>query len=408
VVVLLIGATLRWAENPRFPVGFAIGVLHGVALLLRAEHALLLVAFLGWGVLATRSEKGLRYTGLIAVAAIAVCLPWSWRSHLATKRFNEVESSAIDFENARPPWTKDAQDFLNRLPAFARQGNFAYEQALAQKSEKRKVDQVDVERFFSQHFGYVPEPLSEWTLVSSKAALDFALANHPASDGGFSRAALYDGTDLEPEFALGRPSHLKLYNHGFAVGWASIRADFGAWTHLVARKFERFFEGVTLGWTAYDMPYGRASHRAPIDLATPIAGSIVARVGIGLAILAGIFVGCRRNLGALCLIVIGYKLVVTTLFYGYARQAVSIEPALFIFGAIAIDAMFTRLRCPPRIATALGIAAVLALVGCDIASYRGSHDFEIHPMPANSRILKAPDWGPGAFESFGEIEILPR
>ncbi len=408
VLVLLIGATLRWSQAPRAPLAIAIGILHGVALLLRAEHALLLVGFLLWSGFATRTAIGLRSMALIVVAAVAICLPWSWRSHVATKRFNEVETSAIDLRNAVPPWSAEAQAFLRRLPAFARDGNFRHVQYLAQASGKKRVERADLEEHFAKLFGYVPEPLSEWTLVCSKGALDFALANQPACDGGFSRAGLLDGTDPDPKFAFGRPSHLKLYNHGFAIGLASIRADFASWTRLVRKKLERFCAGVTLGWSAYDLPYGRASRRWPIDLATPLNANIFCRVACGLAILGGIVLGWRRNVGALCLIVIAYKLLVTVLFYGYARQAVSIAPVFYVFAAIAIDSALERLACPARLAKGLGVVIVLALVGCDVARSLSANQFDIRGVGADTRIERTPQWGSGAFESFGEIEILPR
>ncbi len=408
VLVLLIGATLRWAEEPRAHLAIAIGVLHGIALLLRAEHALLLAGFLIWCGFATRNAGSRRSMVLTVAAALAICLPWTWRSHVATKRFNEVETSSIDFGRAVPPWSAQAQDYLRQLPAFARDGNFKHVQFLAQTSAKEHVERADLEEHFAKLFGYVPQSLSEWTLVCSKGALDFALANHPACDGGFARAALLDGTDPDPQFAFGRPSHLKLYNHGYAVGLASIRADFSAWTRLVGKKLERFCAGATLGWSAYDLPYGRASRRWPVDLATPLDANLFCRMVIGLAILGGILLSWRRNIGALCLIVIAYKLLVTVLFYGYARQAVSIAPVFYVFAAIAIDAALVRLACPARLATGLGVGIVLALVGCDIARSRSSNNFDIRAVGKDNRIERTPQWGPGAFETFGEIEILPR
>ncbi len=406
LLVLLLGATLRFVEEPRVALAVAIGVLHGLAMLLRAEHALLLAFFLVYCVFAMRTWRSARALALTAAASILVCLPWSWRSHLAVDRFNNVESAPIDFENAIPRWTLEAQEFLRALPAFARQGNFAYMQSLRQSSTQ-PVDRVDIKSYFRDKFGYVPEPLPSWTLVSSKGALDFALANHPDSGGGFSLAALRDGLDEEPQWAFGRPSHLQLYIHGYRIGWDWIRADFGAWARLVANKLERFNEGVTLGFSARDLPYGRASRRSPVDLAVPLHGNRAWAIGLGAAILAGILLGRRRNIAALCLIVIAYKLAVTVAFYGYARQAVSIEPMFFVFAAVAIDALLAKVRCPTRVGTALGISAIVALLACDIQSFSGPHAFDIrakHP----EHIHMAPDLGAGAFETVEELEILPR
>ena len=408
LLVLLLGATVRWIEAPRALLALAIGVLHAVAMLVRAEHALLIAAFLLYAALATRSWRAAGSLVLVPAMAVCVCLPWIWRSHAAAVRFNTIETTPIDFANADPPWTMEAQAVLSSLPAFARQGNFAFIQSVSKSSGKTRVDRVDVNGFFRDKFGYVPEALSTWTLISSKGALDFALANHPASDGGFSLAALQDGFDAQPEWSFGRPSHLRLYNHGYEVGWNWIRADFRAWSRLVLKKFERFFDGVTLGWTAHDLPYGRSSKRAPVDLATPILGNQVCAILIPAVILAGMFLGWRRNLAALCLIVIASKLIVTVAYYGYARQAVSIEPAWFLFAAIAIDALLSRLHCTERTASALGITIIVALLGCEVHSFRGSHAFEIRPKHPEARITRTPEWGPGAFETFDEIELRPR
>ncbi|MEO6710407.1 MAG: glycosyltransferase family 39 protein [Planctomycetota bacterium] len=408
LIVLLIGATLRWIEAPRPVLAGAIGVLHGMAMLLRAEHALILAGFLVYAALATRSWRAARSLALVAAAAVLVCLPWSLRSHAAVVRFNTIDPAPIDFEHADPPWTIEAADALRALPAFARAGNFAYFQSLNRTRNKKLVDRVDVVSFFRDTFGYVPEPLSAWTLVSSKGALDFALANHPASDGGFSRAALQDGLDADAAWAFGRPSHLRLYNHGYDVGWQWIRADFGSWMTLVRRKLERFWEGVTLGFTAYDLPHGRANHRAPVDLATPVENNSAWSIAVAITILAGIALSWRRNFAALCLIVIAGKLAVTIVYYGYARQAVSIEPVFFVFAAVAIDSLLAKLHCPPRAALLLGAAILLALLACDIFAFRGSHGFDIRPKSPEARIVRVPEWGLGAFETVDEIEILPR
>ncbi len=407
LLVLLLGATMRWMEAPRATLSLAIGVLHGLAMLLRAEHALLLVAFLLYAGLATRNLRALSSLALVAAASVLACLPWSWRSHVATERFNTVDPAPVDFYNATPRWTIEAQDSLSGLPAFARQGNFKFIQSLHESNGGRQIDRVDVKGFFRDKFGYTPEPLSTWTLVSSKGALDFALANHPASEGGFSRAALLDGLDPNPAWAFGRPSHLKLYNRGYEVGWEWISSDFGAWTRLVGKKLGHFFEGVTLGWSAFDLPYGRASHRAPVDLATPLHGNLVCGLAVASAILCGILLSWRRNFAALCLIVIAYKLAITVVYYGYARQAVSIEPVFFVFAGVAIDAALTRLCCPPRVAIALGIPIAAALLTCDIVFFRGSHPVDIHAQhPEN--VIQKPEWGPGAFETIEALEIIPR
>ncbi len=408
LLVLLLGATLRWVRGPGPLLALAIGVLHGIALLLRAEHTLLLAGFLLWCGLALRNRRAWVGLALTAAAALLVCLPWVWRSHLATQRFNAVAAEAIDFQAAVPPWTDDAREFLGGLPAFAREGNFAYASFLARSKAVKEVDRAYLERYFDEQFAYVPEPLAEWTLASSKGALDFALANHPESRGGFSRAALFDGTDAAPEFAFGRPSHLKLYNHGVDVGLGWIRADFGAWGRLAGQKFERFFAGATLGFTAYDLPHSRANLRRPVDLATPIESSTVFRVLLAIGVLWGMLLAWRGGLGGLCLLVIGYKLVITALYYGYARQAVSIQAVFFVFAAIAIDALLTRVKLPAKLTLGLGLATVIGLLGCDISNFGADTAYDIRATDPKTVISTTAEWGTGAFECTEEIQITPR
>ncbi len=408
LVVLIAGWTARFVRGPSFGLAIALGTLHGLALLARAEHALLLALLAGWTLVCDRSARVLASQAALASVALLVCAPWIWRSHVATERFNTLESPPIEFAGAKPPWTPDAQDFLRSLPAFARAGNFAFIQARSSASGKIEVTRADVLNFFREEFDYVPEPLSTWSLVSSKGALDFALANDRSSDGGFSRAALSDAHDADPEFAFGRPSHLKLYNHGFAVGWRSIRADFGGWLALAAKKFERFFDGVTLGFSALDLPFGRANRRAPVDLATPLEARVVWRLAFALAIAAGLAIGSRRRAAVPWLATIGCKLAITLLFYGYARQAVSIAPAFCVCAALALDALVERFASDAKWPRAVGLAIAAALFATDAVVSRGANAFEVRPVRADAKIVPAPEWTSGAFETFDEIEIRPR
>jgi hypothetical protein len=405
LVVLLVGATSKFVETPGWKLAIGLGVLHGLALLLRAEHALLLVAFAAFAAWKLRPARKSWLAAVTAASAVLVCVPWIVRSHRAVERFNTVAAEQPDFQNARPPWTADARAFLLGLPAFARAGSFAFLQHLASTAGKPEISRADVEQFFRGQFGYVPEPLSTWTLSSSKGALDFALANHPSSGGGFSLAALQDGHDPDPQFSLARPSHLALYNHGYRLGWDEIRADFGAWIGLVAEKLGRFNEGVTLGLGALDEPHGVASVRHPVDLATPASTALWWSIAVEVLVLTGVALAWRR--GALWAIVIAYKLAVTVLFYGYARQAVSIAPAFMVFGAVAVDAVLERwLR--GRWTTLTGAAFAAVLIAIDVFHCTHAPALDIRPLSADAKMLPAGEWGPGAFESPSEIAIEPK
>ena len=52
-----------------------------------------------------------------------MCLPWQLRGIRAIERFNEVGARPA-YEEAAPPWSAEAREAIERLPAFARNGNF--------------------------------------------------------------------------------------------------------------------------------------------------------------------------------------------------------------------------------------------------------------------------------------------
>jgi hypothetical protein len=103
------------------------------------------------------------------------------------------------------------------------------------------------------------------------------------------------------------------------------------------------------------------------------------------------------------MIVILYKVAVTLLFFGYARQAVSILPAFALFGAIAIDAAagWIARRAPSaRTAPIAGgfVLLVLAIADLSVLFTRAVPRIEGPTRPA-------PRWAPDAFESVGRIRI---
>jgi hypothetical protein len=123
-------------------------------------------------------------------------------------------------------------------------------------------------------------------------------------------------------------------------------------------------------------------------------------------IVAGAVLALARRLPiALWLIIILNKIIITILFYGYARQAASIAPAWFILIAIAIDTLLLPLdrrwvewRHWQR-TIAMGVC--LLMLALDVMLARGKEDDRIVIGPMQAR----PDLGPDAFTSYGEIEI---
>ena len=114
------------------------------------------------------------------------------------------------------------------------------------------------ELVLEEAFGYVPEALSAHPFVVSTGGLNFRLANHAASTGGFdpaplaTRPPLRGGVGSYPasfigglpptELAFSYPGHLWLVNDGYRLGWRWISRHPGA-ALLLAAVQARVFPG---------------------------------------------------------------------------------------------------------------------------------------------------------------------
>lgn len=413
-VVAVLGLTLAWADTPRVRTAAALGVLHGACLLLRAEHVALLAMLCAWALAAAwrrgaRAPRVAAQTTLIGAVAVLACLPWMLRSRAAVARFN-AEAPAIAYERAMPRWTPGAIESFRALPGFVQAPNFAFLSDIARREGWSEVDEVAVQSFFADRWGSVPEPLAEWSLVSFKGPLDFALSNDLRGDGGFSRIALSDREASDPPFALARPSHAHLVNHGYAVGWASIRSDPTAWLRLVGEKLRRFADGVTLGLLPGDWPHGRTHARRAIDVATPTRGdaplwntTMLGLTGVGIAL------SFRRRDGGALLVVLGYRLLVVVAFYGYARHAVSIGPVLFLFVGLAVQwvvGWFARVKALHARASLARLTCVVAIAALVTVAARAVWNPPIW-FAKGDRITPTPHWHPDAFEAVDAITLEP-
>lgn len=403
LLVGLIALELRDPGGRRTAQALLCGVLHGLACLLRAEHLLLFGALALLDTLALRRLDWRRWA-VSTLALLAVCAPWAWRSHQALVRFNR-DGARIDFARAQPPWSDDARAEIERLPAFAREGNFAFLSHLARQRGLARVEADDVREYFAREWaGYTPEALPEWSLISSKGALDFALANHPAAHGEFSRAALSDGRDEQPEFAFGRPSHLRLYLHGWRVGWSWIADDPLTWVRACGRKLERLWAGASPGLGADNWPHGPASVRGAVDIARASDPARWWSLAMLVAVLGGAWAGRRSRLGGVLAVTVLYKLAVCLAFYGYARQAASIGPVWAALLALAIEraieVIHTRWSNPwGRELRWAAVAAVALLVALSL------RPTPLAPGDASAPARPAQALGRGAFEQPLELEL---
>ncbi len=419
-IVLL---TLRAAKRRGAVLLGALAVLHGVAVLLRAEHTLLflmLAMYLAWrwhgeavggesrgavGVAVWRRRVGRLGAMVILVGGfLLVPLPWNIRSYVATQRVNAAEPGPLDFEALGLAWTDEAMAYVGSLPGFAR-GQCAQELTAAGVAGGEAEVTLDfVARWFAEEVGHVPRPLSAVTFVTSQGPLSFALANNALAEGGFSTALLNPERPVSLNFS--DPRHLRLYQRGYAVGLGYLVGEPRAALVLFGKKLRIFGGGLTQGFTPWNLPLGVEGIRRPVD-------QVAARPGEGwawsalllLAGGAGLFVAIRRGTDEVWMVVLAYKVLVTLAFYGYVRQAVSILPVFFVFVALGIDGLLLGPleRWRPQLARwqayAGAIVFVLAAVLCLAAGWR-TVGYQV-----SGPITPAPALGRGAFECVGPLDI---
>ncbi|MBX3316241.1 MAG: hypothetical protein KF902_05185 [Phycisphaeraceae bacterium] len=416
VSIIALGARPPAALPASIATTLALGILHGLATLVRAEHTLLMLMLIAWEVakpvtLTSGVARGRRALlgALAIVCSILVCLPWSIAGTRATERMNTSAERLPDYATLRPSWTPDARAFMDTLPPFARLDNAAYLSSIALAAREPEINEARVRRYFEQEFGYIPAPLKTPIFVSSQGPLCFALANHPDSGGGFSRAAFDARFGPDPNLTFALPSHLKLYNEGYRAGLGYIREDPAAWLSLVGQKLLRFEGGITGGLGITNAPLGRALVRQPVDVAVvPWPDALYWRIPILILITAGAIRLLLARRGVEWTVILLAKLVVTIAFYGYARQSASILPALCVLAAAGLLWPIDRAR-PARLAmcAAACIAGAIVLAS-DIIEYRSpriptieaDHD-KVRPARVNAQ--------DGAFECYAPmtIEYLP-
>jgi hypothetical protein len=428
LLTALLFATLSWLDRPRVFTILVLGILHGLALLVRAEHlavvALLALAMAVYSITATLdSRKLVALHGFVFVATIALVLtPWTLRAHHAAVKMNTT-SPPIPYDSMWPEWSPSAIAAFEALPAYARSGNFAPFGKWVFQQQAREIDAALVERYFRETWGFTPEPLPTWPIVSMKGPLDFAIANHATADGGFAREALADRFDQNPTFSFARPSHARLATRGYAVGLAAIREHPDGWWRLAREKLRRFGDGVTLGVFATNWPYGAGGRREAVDMVVPARR---AEPWWRFFLLTTMIVGCvtlsTRRLRPLALvvgIVLFSRLAIVLAFYGYARQAAAIGPvfdALTGIGIATLGACVVHLwpfELPAKLRTLGRVIAFCAAGILVVIAFRTAWNppqYVARGADADSRVTRNEALGAGAFEGNGDIllEEIPR
>ncbi len=196
------------------------------------------------------------------------------------------------------------------------------------------------------------EPISRLAIVSAYGPLNFALANRDSADGGFDPGPLgYSG-----RLDLTEPLARHLFLHGYAEGWAWIRADPWRFASLATRKLSRWATGLSLGYGLADRPSGLAGTRYPVDLFVPDrrgAGWILAAL-----VAAGAILSLREEWRELSIatLLLAHRAIVTVAFFGYARGMVVLLPFLIPLALLPCVALSRR---EPRIVQAGVVAAAL-------------------------------------------------
>jgi hypothetical protein len=434
VLLLTVLASIAMVRSPQIVQAVALGASHGVAMLIRPEHALLFAMMLlyvlwklgalqavvgrvkagggrDWRVLA-RAGVGL---GTVVLSAMVVCAPWNVRSSLALQEMNHDLMEPLEFEAAPVVWAADAREFIASLPAFSRPATFHTVNHIGEQIGLTTITAADLLAYFHKSWGYIPEPLPNWSFLSIKGGKDFAMANHPAARDGYTEVHLLLPGETELHTFIDRPDLLQLVNHGYAIGWGYITADFRGWLVRVGAKLGRFFDGACLGFTSRNLPLGLHGQRRPVDMFNATGGQSAAgralyeswRMIILIGIATGAVLAVRRRVGGMWLLIILYKLIVTVLFYGYARQSASIAPAFFVLMALAIE--YAGVRLAPTVAPLrrwakpAAIAALLLTVALDI-----SGSLRRPVLTVTGQVTPVPMLGEDAFSTHRAILVRPE
>ncbi len=367
--------------------------MNGIACLFRVEHAAffgLTFAFLTlW---AWRREVA-RRTALLAVLGLAAfvipIVPWqiTVRGRIAefnrtlrpsrqamrpeTLRLEDTLSSALR-------WDEGAIEAGRKLPGFVRRLGSDFVGASVLRRGGREVRAEDF-HILEEAFGYLPEPLSPYPFISDYGPLNFYLANNPHATGGFTRAPLDDPPPLEggrDRYArdlllvppapgtlyLDYPVHLDAFVNGYAKGLEWISGHPGDFTRLLASKLSIFWSGAAMGFTGYGLPVGLSGVQRAVDLVVPRgAGALVWRILILAAALIGLAAARRAVEIIPWLLFLASKILVTVLFFGYARVGATSIPVVDLLMAIAAVSYLAP-RVPRRVRPWRERAFVAALV----------------------------------------------
>lgn len=388
VVLVLLAAWLLPSLVAR-PSGIALavfGALHGIACLVRVEHALVAALWtaglcIAWAQRAggVRAGRIVARVGLVAAAAVVPMIPWHGSAFAAVARYNATQPGPEP--PRRLPWSDAAAAELAAQPAFARGATQRFVEATVRHRGGSEVADL---RLLDEAFGFRPRALPATFFVALYGPLNFALANHGGADGGFSRDALatppplLGGADAYPpdwlaslpgpaELQLEYPPHLRLLLDGYGVGAAWIAAHPLEFAELAFAKLSILWAGVAHGFGGYAIPIGASGIRPRVDLTIPGGGlATLWRIAWLVVCAIGIWRGRRRPAVAIWLAWALAVAMTTIAFFGYARQGAMVLPAFAVLAALGTEPLW---RGRERVWARLGIAAVAVLVALELVRW---------------------------------------
>jgi hypothetical protein len=397
--LVLVAASLWFGRDlldaPRLVPLAVWSVLNAAACLVRVDHLLFYLLALAFFTIVSFRRSGtaaVRHVILSLLFFVLPLVPWHLSAWSAVRRFNEVPRqlsaveeqaiSSVEHTLQHVPWTPGARERREALPAFVRRTASAFVLATVYYRGGR---QVRAEDFFvlEEAFGYVPRPLQRFPFVSLYGPLNFALANNANATGGFDRSPLDAAPPLAggaqsypsflvqglppPQLTFFYPPHLRLFNEGYSVGWRWIATNPADFATLLARKLAIFWSGAAQGVTGYGAPIGISGTRRAVDLVVPDSGplTLIWRIVLLLAAVAGVAVAWRTPDLWPWLLFLASKIVVSVLFFGYARLGAMVIPVVALLAALAVRPLLARVTI---IAFAALILLALAVDAVRVAS----------------------------------------